>query len=299
MITPALVRPVAARTPANVPGGAPAGVPSPGELRQLMARIETLTAELDAKLRASEAAALPEPAPEWQDAVQASAAASPRTDIAIVVPMSWDYEHKKFSVSLESLIRPEGLQVDIIRLNADTIYKMRHEGVKRARAMGAREVLFLDADMAFPKDTLVRLRSHGMDIVGGLCRQRRGPAFAACQWESALGGTWRFLEPHGDYPLRVAATGGACLLVQMSVFDEFERRWPGEWYFINRECLPDSPPVAGDCMSEDVWFCRRAKEAGFDIWVDQGLRIGHITTAVIYDAEDHTPTVLLEQGVQD
>jgi hypothetical protein len=214
--------------------------------------------------------------------------------------MSWDYGHKKFSASLEGLAKPDGLQVDTIRVCADTIYKMRHEGVVRARQMGAREVLFLDADMAFPKDTLLRLRSHGLAIVGGLCRQRRGPTFAACQWtENEDRTAWRLLPPEGDRPLRVAATGGACLLIQMAVFDELERRWPGEWYFINRECLPGQEPVAGDCMSEDIWFCRRAAEAGYEIWVDQGLKVGHITTAVIYDDENHNPTVLLEQGVSD
>ena len=292
MITPTLPKRAVPTpdAPVGAPAALPAGAPTADDLRQAMRRIEQLTTEFDAMLRAAEARPVTQPPPP---------PARAQTDIAIVVPMSWDYEHKKFSCSLEALVRPEGLQVDVIRLHADTIYKMRHEGVKRARAMGAREVLFLDADMAFPADTLLRLRSHGLDIVGGLCRRRRGPDFAACQWTTADDGAWRLLAPSGEHPVPVTATGGACLLVQMAVFDAMERRWPGEWYFINRECLPDTPPRADECMSEDIWFCRRAAEAGYQVYVDQGLRIGHITTAVIYDDDDHTPTVLLEQGVTD
>lgn len=38
--------------------------------------------------------------------------------------------------------------------------------------------------------------------------------------------------------------------------------------------------------SEDLLFCQKAKELGFTIHCDLSARLGHITTAVVYPAND-------------
>lgn len=211
--------------------------------------------------------------------------------VCTVVPLSWDFVPKQFHVSLVNLQRGRG---PVVYINADTIYKMRNKGVARAREHGARHLLFLDADMDFPADTLVRLMAHGKPIVGGLCRGRREP-FAATIWDEAPDGKIYRMPPM-DHGLRsVAFTGGACLLIDMEVFAALDRVFPGEPHFMNRECYASDYSEA-NMMGEDFWFCMRARQAGYEVFVDQDLKVGHVTSAIITDDAEHRPTALFEKG---
>ena len=62
--------------------------------------------------------------------------------------------------------------------------------------------------------------------------------------------------------------GGAGMLIQRDVFTKL-----GYPYFSNR------PEDNGMLASEDVHFCRQARAAGFDLWVDLDTRQGHTTPA--------------------
>jgi hypothetical protein len=231
-------------------------------------------------------------------------AAPADTHVAIVVPMSWAFNPKQFTVSMEHLDR-EGLRCSSVYVEADTIYKMRNEGVQRARALEATHILYADADMAFKPISLKQLLAHELPIVGGLCRARR-PPFDATLWMEAGENKYYRIPPQGNGLLKVHATGGAFLLVQMSVFDELDRQFPGVPHFINRETFvvmrpseDGEPEILGESeyMSEDIWFCRQAGKAGFELRVDQDLKIGHVVTAIIMDDDEHHPTIMVEKGV--
>lgn len=120
-------------------------------------------------------------------------------------------------------------------------------------------LLFLDSDMIFPADTLMRLLSHDKPIVGGTYCRRVHPY-------SLIG------EPVGEpgdrelLPMVRIPTG--CLLVATSVF----RSMPRPWFAY--EATPDGRAS----LSEDYVFCDRARSAGWTIWCDRLLSssIGHL-----------------------
>jgi GT2 family glycosyltransferase len=62
----------------------------------------------------------------------------------------------------------------------------------------------------------------------------------------------------------VDATGMHFTLIRKEVFEKIERP-----YFVY------------DTTSEDMNFCKKAKKAGYEIYVDTGLEIGHLSSEPI------------------
>lgn len=121
---------------------------------------------------------------------------------------------------------------------------------------GCTHILFLDDDMVYERDTLERLLRHDKDLVGAKYANRRGD-----------GEVVEYLEDKNALNLfKVKALGGGCVLIKAEVFHKVEQPW--FWY----EILP-SGAVS---MSNDWYFCKKATEAGYDIWCDPTLMPGHL-----------------------
>lgn len=126
-------------------------------------------------------------------------------------------------------------------------------------------------DHTFQRDVVMRLLAHQVDIVAPLCT-RRGPPFSLVAFDAEAEGTdelgrqmyhslqFEDLPEHGL--LEVIAAGGAGMLIRRGVLEAIGYPW-----FENSDGLT---------TDEDMQFCRRAREAGFTIWVDVDTAIGHL-----------------------
>ena len=137
-------------------------------------------------------------------------------------------------------------------------------------------VLFLDDDHTFPRDTLERLLAvtEPNDIVSGEPIQKVPPygtiAFDFVTKDNKF--TMRrltFSELPTTGLVEVDAVGFGCVLVRRRVVEALSDPWFefGHW--------------ASNQMQEDVYFCYKAKQAGFRVFMDCGLVVGHITPVVI------------------
>jgi hypothetical protein len=134
-------------------------------------------------------------------------------------------------------------------------------------------------DHVFAADTLMRLLAWDVDIVAPLCARRAAPfnlvAFTEQMGLDEFGRPmYRTLE-YDDLPeerglMPIHAAGSAGMLVKRRVLDAL-----GEPWFTNSD---------GFTTNEDVEFCRRAREAGFEIHLDTTLAIGHIGVVTIIPA---------------
>lgn len=137
-------------------------------------------------------------------------------------------------------------------------------------------LLWIDDDMVFEPGAVERLLAHDLPIVGGLCHGRRAPHYAPILLHRQPGGMLGYSYQH-DYPeglVKVDATGGAFILVKREVYEAIEKAFPraGEGPYTDRG------------FGEDISFCERARECGFDTYVDTTVKIGHVAEVVVDEA---------------
>ncbi len=227
--------------------------------------------------------------------------------VAICVPSgrTWESRTATAVAGVSTFSALHGVQLAIINLEGSMIAKQRNDLVELARQTPISHILFVDTDMVFPPDALMRLLKHDKDIVGATYNKRVPPY-------ETLG------KLKGDKPseaelsqggLREAEQlPGGMLLIKASVFERL--KWP--WFFetyqwpgdTGTEALKEylrnnyhhTPPedvlasLEGTALSawldevhaienshkwsyysEDLNFCRKVIKNGLTLWCDLGL----------------------------
>ena len=165
----------------------------------------------------------------------------------------------------------EGEQA-IYTVNGTLIFDQREKLALEALKEGADYILWIDADMRFPKDTIERLIAHDKPIVGVNATTRSIPVRSTAKnleidFEKKEN-HWRAVSSKDKTGLeQVTAIGCGVMMVKKEVFEKTPRPW--FWF----EMIPGEK-----LLGEDVYFCIKAHDAGFDTWVDHGLsnEIGHV-----------------------
>lgn len=146
----------------------------------------------------------------------------------------------------------------------------------KAQGLRPSHIMWIDADMAFPGNTIQRLLAHDVDIVGAAYGGRHHPYLPIYK---PLPGV-----DEGTDPLRkVYQLPGGMLLVKYSVYEKL-----GKYDFY-------------EDRGEDFDFCKRAVEAGYDVWMDALLtnEVGHIGTKMfmthVRTAQTATPVPSLKE----
>jgi len=172
----------------------------------------------------------------------------------------------------DAFLRLEMLQ-DFIHLssNADSIIAMRNDLVVQARGAGASHLIQMDVDMSYHPQTITRLLSHRLPVVGALAF-RRWPPFDPLMMRGRINRYKNVEHWEKDELVEVDATGAGCLLCSMEVFDAIEPPW-----------FEPTPSPSGERghVGEDFAFCTKLKEAGYDIFVDTAVPAGHLTFFVV------------------
>lgn len=197
-----------------------------------------------------------------------------RPRVIIATPLSWEYLPRDFKLSMDSLRTWEGCE-KTTQDGGACIADMRNNAVWQAFERHAEAILFVDADMVFPSDALGRIVAHQQPIVSGHCLRRRRPFEPTTAIEGA-DGKLSTIRLQGKGLVPVDAVGAAFLYVSIEVF----RKVPSPWFEHGR-------------LSEDYDFCEKARRAGFPIFVDLGLRIGHLAQAVVMPGEDGEPVLMM------
>jgi hypothetical protein len=141
-------------------------------------------------------------------------------------------------------------------------------------------LFLLNDDHAFAPGLLGRLLDHEKDIVVPLCYTRVPPykPVVYSGFADDAGPNVRRRVDLNDHPLGglipVHSAGGAGMLIRRRVLEAVERPWF------------EMGMVASTQMGEDVYFCDKARAAGFGIHADLDARLGHCTTAVVWPAKE-------------
>ena len=182
--------------------------------------------------------------------------------------------HSKFTRCLMELDRPEG--TGYAQIEGTLVYTARTLIANKAVEMGFDRVLWIDSDMTFPSDTLIRLSrdmdEHDLDMVCGIYFTRSVPIMPSIHnklhWEVKPDG-WVDTDCRCfiDYPenslFEIACCGFGCVMTSVKLLKAMNDKYGSPFY-----------PLMG--MGEDTTFCWRATQNGFRIFCDSSVKVGHI-----------------------
>ena len=191
----------------------------------------------------------------------------PKKKILIAIPTARNIEAETFK-SIYDLEIPDGYetsfqfffgyQVDQVRnLIADWVVK------------GFDYLFSVDSDIAFTPDTLKKLLSYDRDVVSGMYIQRNPSRHTLEIYEpNEHGGVSNipYERLKGRGLTEIAGCGFGCVLVKAEVMRSIG--YPQFKYY--------SAIDHAHTISEDVDFCKKARDKGFRLWVDPSIQCRHI-----------------------
>lgn len=193
--------------------------------------------------------------------------------LAILLPCR-DILHSAFAFDLARLTAywsakhvPNGGSLHLFNSMGTLICDQRQNLILEALNVNADYVLWLDSDHRFPKDLVDRLHAHGKDIVACNYSTRRVPAkpvaFANDRCDELV-----YTMPDSTGLQPVHAIGMGAMLESTAVYKKLQLPFFTIGYSRG----------ANDFFGEDVWHCRQAREAGFEVFVDHDVskQIRHI-----------------------
>lgn len=157
------------------------------------------------------------------------------------------------------------------------IYTSRNDLAMNAVQSDMDYVFWMDSDMSFPPDTLVRmidtLQKHDLDILTGLYF-RRVPPYSPVLFDQLEMRRniccWSEFKSIPDELFEVGGCGFGCVLMKTEVFLSVQSKH-GNMF----------APIGNN--GEDIAFCIRARDCGYKIWCDPSIICGHVGYSVVDD----------------
>jgi GT2 family glycosyltransferase len=155
------------------------------------------------------------------------------------------------------------------------IFDQREKLAQVALKEGCDAVLYIDSDMRFPPDLITIMLSREVGIVGVNAVTRRKPCMPTAKLlvksedEKGIRHHWSNVDSRGKEGIeKITAVGFGAVMIRKEVFENV----PQPWF--------DAGWGPTGVVGEDVHFCVKAGDNGFDTYVDHELsmHIKHIGT---------------------
>jgi hypothetical protein len=193
--------------------------------------------------------------------------------LAIGIPCNFQMVPLAFFESIMLMERPN---FELVMKAIGHIDDMRNDIVKAAQEAGCTHLIMMDTDMIYHPQTITRLLSHHLPVVGAMTF-RRYPPFDPLMLQKGEK-KYRTVDTdgweEGDL-VEVDATGTGCLMFDMKVFEKM----PFPWFKFRKN-------EDGSTIGEDIGFCQDLKAAGYRIFVDTAVPSSHLTTLAV-DMQTH------------
>lgn len=156
------------------------------------------------------------------------------------------------------------------------VYNARNSLARQAIKAEADWVLWLDSDMVFSPDLLQRMlkvcTENDIDFLTALCFRRK-PPYTPCLFDRlqkiGRGASYTALLSVPEGRFQVGGCGFAGVLLSTDVLISVSAKFDGRMF----------DPMDG--FGEDVAFCWRARQCGYDIWCDSDIEMGHVGQCIV------------------
>lgn len=201
--------------------------------------------------------------------------------ITIAVPTNRGINAKTMQCLLELVARGGYDFHIIVPSEGYTIAENRNYTAVQACRNKSDYLLMIDDDMVFPPDTLDKLLSNKKDICGVAYHSRGSTDQIKIVPEGIMSiaevdkGKYINLKTETDPKYKDTfecyATGTGIILIKCQIFYKIPQPWFEFTYHDN-----------GNCKEGEDWnFCFKAKDAGFKIWTDPKIIIGHLGDVIL------------------
>lgn len=194
--------------------------------------------------------------------------------VMIAVPCL-DYSRSEFMEALVNLVKrlaSDGVGFEFRKAQSTLVYFGRDELAREAMGAQFDYMLWLDSDMVFPENVFSTLMNGmektGAALVTGIYRGRRYP-FKKLVYRlvSQFQGIPYGEELPGElFPIE--GCGFGCVLVDVKAIAEVHKRF-------NAVFAPTG------ALSEDLAFCYRLKELGYQMYAEPSIKCSHIGSIAI------------------
>lgn len=197
------------------------------------------------------------------------------------------YDHKvgvKMAISLMKLgqmVLEHGIDIQVNSIcGCSVVSRARNMIADQFLKSDCEHLLFIDADMTFEPEDVLRLMAWNQEkgIVAGAYEARKEGKVYILTLDSKDNAV--IMDDMGLVKAKRVATG--FMMIQKQVFTKLAELHP-EWLhkdnadpkkslhaFFDFACTPDG------YVGEDFLFCQRAIEAGFEVWIDPVIKLGHM-----------------------
>ncbi len=178
------------------------------------------------------------------------------------------------------------------RARSQNVHRARNEIVQGFLSSECDYLLFVDADMGIPKNTIERLLTVAhvdeRPIVAGLCFAQRDTGFDEYDYSTRFdiiptvqmwitddrddGEIERF-RIVTDYPrdavVRIDATGGACVMIHRNALEKMRAEFGEHWF------TPITNKMTGGPFGEDTSFFLRCRRLAIPVHMDTSVKTSH------------------------
>jgi hypothetical protein len=179
--------------------------------------------------------------------------------VMVAIPCG-EHVHADFAYDLarmvgySQLVRP-GMTMLLYHVKGTYLPRARARLAQEAVDQSCSHILWLDSDMRFPKDALLRLLSHEKPIVAANYSTRQ-PPFIPTAYDLQ---NQPIFEGEGLVEARHCGMG--VMLVDCDLFREMSKPWFALGY----------AKSVDDYSGEDTYFCERARQTGASVLIDSLL----------------------------
>ncbi len=153
--------------------------------------------------------------------------------------------------------------------------RARNEIVKKAINNNYDYVLMVDSDVIIPANTLDKMLADPVDICTGVYPRKNTQSKETELFKIGpkdYVDRYTYDELKSDERFKIKGCGFGCILIDVNVL----RKLPYPWF---KYVIYDG----GAFLSEDLYFCSQARNAGYVIWADPDIRCGHAIRGFQYE----------------
>lgn len=154
----------------------------------------------------------------------------------------------------------------------------RNKAVQLALDGGYDYLMFVDNDVTVPRDALVNLIGHGVDVCSGYYAHRNKDGRQSDNSNVCKPGEFNYdtqftgaelkaMRERGEFLFRIHGGGMGCILIRVDVFRRIKYPWY-DWVNYNDD--------RHSMLSEDLYFCERCKAAQIKVHADSRVACGHM-----------------------